>query len=38
MGDLVWLSCPRAGKLDARWEGVQCAVASCSVSVSSDSH
>ena len=21
VGDLVWLSCPRAGKLDARWEG-----------------
>ena len=21
MGDLVWLSCLRAGKLDARWEG-----------------
>ena len=21
MGDLIWLSCPTAGKLDARWEG-----------------
>ena len=21
VGDIVWLSCPRAGKLDARWEG-----------------
>ena len=21
VGDLVWLLCPRAGKLDARWEG-----------------
>ena len=21
VGDLIWLSCPRAGKLDAKWEG-----------------